>query len=135
MCEKNPCIKALILSILIGIGLAVVYSFGFIVQTAVLLWVSFGFATTVLFTILFILTMLTDERGSPMKKCLCRYGGCMLAGVFGTIVSAIAGLAITLVPTGAVSIVIFFLIGTFLTLTLVSLLQFICCTLREICCR
>ena len=135
MCKKSACTAALILSVILGIGLAVVYSFGFIAQTAVVLWIAFGLALTVLFTVTFILTMLTDERGSPVRKCLCTYGRCILSGVIGTIVSTIAGLAITLLTTGIISIIIFFLVGAFLTLMLTTFFQFIFCVLRKTCCE
>ena len=135
MCEKHACTTALILSVLVGIGLAVVYSLGFIVQTAIVLFVAFGLAVATLFTVIFILTTQTDERGSPVARCLCPYGGCIVGGAIGTIVSAVAGLAITLTVTGIISIIIFFLVGAFLTLMLISLLQFVCCALREYCCK
>lgn len=135
MCKKHPCTTALVLSVIVGLVLSILCSFCCIAQTAVLLWISFGLALTVLFTVTFILTMLTDERGSPVRKCLCPYGRCILSGVIGTIVSTIAGLAITLLTTGIISVIVFFLVGAFLTLMLTTFFQFIFCVLRKTCCE
>lgn len=135
MCKKHPCTTALFLSVIVGVVLSILYSFCYIAQTAVLLWISFGLALTVLFTVTFILTTLTDERGSAVRRCLCPYGRCILSGVIGTIVSTMAGLAITLLTTGIVSIIIFFLVGAFFTLMITTFFQFIFCVLRKICCE
>lgn len=135
MFERTNCIAPIVLSIIVGVALAVVFSLGFIAQTAILLWVAFGLGIATLFTTIFILAMLTDDRGSPLGVCLRHYGGCVVSGAIGTIVSTLAGLAITLSTTGTVSIVIFFLVGAFLTLMLVSLTKFIFCTIRETYCK
>lgn len=135
MCKKHPCATAFILSVIVGLVLSILYSFCCIAQTAIILWISFGLALTVLFTVTFILAMLTDERGSPIRKCMCTYGTCIISGVIGTIVSTIAGLAITLLTTGIISVIIFFLVGAFLTLMLTSFFQFIFCVLKKTCCE
>lgn len=131
MCNRDcGCLLSVVISVFIGIIIGVLFFFAFIPAITTVVWIAFGIAV---FALALLLTI-SAFGGPKAGKCVCANGGCLLAGIIGTIITAIAALAITL-TTGVVLIAILIgLGGFFFSLLLISLIGFIDC-LIDVNCR
>lgn len=136
MCKQNSCScgTSIIISVIIGIGVAVIFSLGFLTNAAIALFIAFGISAVALLTLLLLIPIAGSNISPALKKCMCIYGKSLIAGAVGTLVTTLAALSLELVASTAL-IIIFFLIGTFLSFLIISIVQFLWCVINFDCCR
>ena len=136
MCKQNSCNNAIaiILSVVIGLGISVLFGLSLIPNAIFALWIAFGLSILSLIALLFLIPLAGFNNFSSLKKCMCEYSKNLIVGTIGTLVTTIAALSLTLTVSTAL-IIIFFLIGTFLSLLIISLTQFLWCLINSDCCK
>lgn len=120
-------------SIVFAVIAGVMFSFGNIPNIVTAVWISFGLA--VLFLILLVAGcfIAANKKSSLLAPCACSSGGCLLAGIIGTIVTALTALSITL-NIEAISIIVLISLGAFFTaLMIIAATVFIICIINELC--
>lgn len=121
-----------IVGIIFGAVIGVLFAFGFIPLIVTAIWIAFGLAVAVLLYVMgVVLLNCCDSSCNGLSCCLNKNIGCLLAGSIGTIISALAALAITLDIT-VISIITLIAIGAFFfAFMIVSLIYFIKCVVRH----
>ena len=137
MCRQNSCsnVTALVVSVIAGIGLAVIFSLGIIANVTVALWIAFGLSIVSLLALFAIAPFSGSDELPTLQRCFCAYSKGLIAGTIGTLVTTLAALSLTIAVTSTALIIIFFLIGLFLALLLISIVQFLWCLTSRNCCR
>lgn len=134
-CSCNCCLE-IVISILVAAAVGVLFAYGFISGIITALWIVFGLA--VLALILFVAGLYTSAlscRHTPLAECICCKGKCLLAGIIGTIVLALATLSITLVQGSIWVIVLISIAAFFAAFMLAELVVLLVCIINKICCR
>lgn len=136
MCKQNSCnnVIALILSVIIGIGISVLFSCGLLANICIALWISLLLSIISLVALFVFLPLSSTNIFSSLKKCICKHGKSLIVGSIGTLVTTIAALSLP-VCFYSVLIILFFLIGTFLSFLIISIAKFLFCLLIDNCCK
>ena len=113
-CRRDCTLVALIASLILGVVAAFLQITAVITVTPAFLWVALGVAVVYL-GVLLVTTALT--RRTPCKSCVHDTLGTVLAGILGTILSAVILLAVGITATSVVSAILVGLLVAFLTLT------------------
>lgn len=113
-CRRDCTLVALIASLILGVVAAFLQITAVITVTPAFLWVALGVAVVYL-GVLLVTTALT--RRTPCKSCVRDTLGTVLAGILGTILSAVILLAVGITATSVVSAILVGLLVAFLTLT------------------
>jgi len=119
-------------SIAIGVIIGILFALGFIPNIVTAVWIAFGLAvlTLVILVIAVFLAVYTESK--ILSKCLKRHISCLMAGILGTLISALAALSIVLNPA-FISVVILVGIGAFFTsLMIISLVLFVLCIVDKL---
>lgn len=138
MCNQNSCnnnIVTLVISAIAGIGIAAIFSFGIISNITVALWIGFGLSALSLLTLYTILAFSRTNTTQHLNQCICSYGRNLIAGTIGTLVTTLATLSLTVDNSSTAFIIIFFLIGLFLSLLIISITQILWCFVTRNCCE
>jgi hypothetical protein len=123
----SPCISiALPVSLLAGILVAILFAFELIPGITTATWIVFGLGVLALIFVLLALVRI-DGRDTVFLKSLKRLLPCLLAGIFGTILSSLAALSIVLTPSAIFSIILVGLVAFFFSLLISSLILLIKC--------
>ncbi len=135
-CKKScsagcGCIAYIISTVLAAVG--ILFFFYLIPNIVTAVWIAFGLG---LLSLIFLFTGLLRASACPggiLSKCLCRYGRCLLAGSMGTIVCALAALAIVL-SFRWIFVVFLVAVGAFFTvLMLIALFSMLKCLVCALC--
>ena len=124
-CGVPSCIIPIIVGIIAGI-LAVLLLTAPVVT--VLLWIAFGVTLFALLVLTGIALADRVTRKEDVSKCVCKYGGCLLVAIFGTLVSSIIGLI-----TGVLGTVLLFFVIGFGAWLLTALFILLLCVVLEQC--
>ncbi len=137
MCNQNSCgnVTTLVVSVIAGIGVAVLFSLGLIANAVVALWIAFGISIISLLALFALAPFSRADNLPHLQSCLCSHGKNLIAGTIGTLVTTLAALSITLAVTSTALIIIFFLVGLFLSLLIISIGQFFWCLTTQNCCK
>lgn len=138
MYKQNTCNygTAILLSIIIGIGTAVLFSQGLILEIVTGLWIAFGIsiATLLIFTVL--LSLFSCNSFLCFKKAIKFSGKNIIIGSVGTVVTTLSALSVTLITSVTASVILVFFVAFFLTFMLVSLIQLLFFQIcHETCCH
>lgn len=129
-CNRDyGCLLAVVISIFIGTIIGVLFYFGFIPSFFVGTWIAFGIAVLSLIGI----TTITVVENKSGERCICQYGGCLLAGIIGTIVTAIIALAVGLTVGTIFSAIITAIVGLFFSLLIIAIILFVRCLIEANC--
>lgn len=122
-----------VISIVFGAIVGILFAFCFIPFIVTAIWIAFGIG--VLALILLVLGVFLGAVTAPnaLSKCLCRNTTCLLVGIFGTIISAIAALSIWLIPVCIPVIALVTIAAFFFSLLVIGLIAFISCVVCKMC--
>jgi len=122
------------ISILVGAVVGVLFAFGLIPFITTIVWVVFGLAVlTLIFLVAGIFLSATGCcKSEALQKCTIRNTPCLLAGIIGTIISAIIALSIVLTPALIVVIVFIAILGFFFSLMIIGLIAYLSCITCEL---
>ncbi len=111
MCSQNSCsnVTALVVSVIAGIGLAVIFSLGIIANVTVALWIAFGLSIVSLLALFALAPFSGSDELPTLQRCFCTYSRGLIAGTIGTLVTTLAALSLTIAVTSTALIIIFFL--------------------------
>ena len=131
---KGCNIFAVIASLLIGIGIALLVYYG-LIPLGLIENVAFLPIITATITLLALVVVpLFAHRISPCAlKCVCIYGYCLLGAAAGSLITTI--IALIIIPNLIALTVLIGLIVFFFSLLFLTIVDFIICLLRELCCR
>ena len=137
MYKQNCCnfTTSLIVSIIVGIGVSVVFSLGFLASIVTALWIAFGFSVLSVVALLVLAPLSSMNKSMALRKCLCYYGKALVIGSIGTLIASLIALTLILSIASAVSIIVMFFVGTLFSLLLISIVQFILCIINYDCCE
>lgn len=137
MCKQNCCsfTTSLIVSIIVGVGVAVVFSLGFLASIVTALWIAFGISVLSIIALSVLAPLSSMNKSMALKKCLCYYGKPLVIGSIGTLITSIVSLTLVLSIASTVSIIIIFFVGALFSLLLISIVQFILCIINYDCCE
>lgn len=128
--------SAVLLSIILGVGTAVLFSLGFLTGIANALWIAFGVSAGVLGLFLILTSVLSVSPFACFKKALRLFGGNVVIGSVGTLVTSLAALSVTLVVASTISAIVVFLVAAFFFFMLTSLVQMLFLLIcQESCCH
>ncbi len=139
MCNGKGCgfqacgCLGILISIVIGAIVGVLFAFGFIPFIVVSVWIAFGIAAVVLILLIAGLYLASAHSCSPLSKCLCQNGICLMVGAIGTLITALAALSIVLTPGSILVAALIALGALFFALTILSLISFIVCLVKKLC--
>lgn len=136
MCKQNSCnsATALIISVIIGIGISVLFSCGLLANICITLWISLLLSIISLISLFVFLPLASTNIFSSLKKCICTHGKGLIIGTIGTFVATLAALSLP-ICFYSVLIILFFLSGTFLSFLIISIAKFLFCLLINDCCK
>ena len=117
----------IVLSILLAIGVAVLYYFALIPFITTALWIIFGLAVLELIFLVAGLFTASIFRRTPLARCLYCRGAIYLAGIIGTIIMTLVCLSITLITTSILVDVLIGLVVFFAVLMTIELVTILCC--------
>lgn len=142
MCNSSVCkCVSIVVSAVIGIGVAVLFAFGLIPFIAEAVIAVLALAGAILITEIVLVAISACSKDFSLTKCLCQIGTLLLSATIGAIIASIvavaAGLSIALpITTAAIpAIILVFLIATFFVLTIISLICLVRCILNDVCCH
>jgi len=124
-------IIAVPIAIVVGIIIGILFAFGFIPGIVTATWIAFGIGVLSLIILVTAILVAVSADSCILFTCLMQNICCLLAGIWGTIISALAGLSIVLTP----SILVAILVGIgafFLSLLITSLILFILCIVGKL---
>jgi hypothetical protein len=131
-CSVNICgcfgiQTALIFGALIGI----LFAFGLIPGIIFAIWIAFGLAVLSLIFLIAGVFIAASDKAKVLEKCLRKNISCLLAGIIGTIIIAIALLSITIVVTNLIAAIVA-LGAFFFALLIIGLISFISCIIDRL---
>ncbi len=136
MCKGNKCVIPMIISIILGFIAGVLFYTGTI--AAALIQVPIIFATAFAGISLILLYVgIVFATKKETKECICDYGSCLLLGGIGSIFTGFFGLTVvsSLAATSAISAILVGLIGFFLVLNFLSIIDLFLCLIKDNCKR
>lgn len=120
---SNTCLIAALFSAIIGIGIAVLFSLGFIANIIVGLWIVFSLSA-LLFTIYSLFILFNNQgRFSCLRRAIIMHSKCLLAGTVGSILAALVALSSNLVVSSTVSIITIFFVSSFFAFMLITFIH------------
>jgi len=120
----------IVLSLVLAIGVAVLYYFGYIPFITTALWIIFGLAVLQLIFLVAGLYTASVFRRTPLARCLYCRGKVYLAGIIGTIIMTLVCLAITLITTSILVDVLIGLVVFFAVLMTIELIVILSCIIN-----
>ena len=136
-CQNNVrervefCISCLAVGVIVGIFAAIavglLFYFGVISGLTIALWVAFGIGVFTLIAT-FLTAILTPIW--YVGGCFCRNRRGLLIGGFGTVLTTVIALSITLASASVLSAIILALVTFFLLIAIFSLICFVICVSR-----
>lgn len=131
--SEGCCLIGVVISIIVGIIIGILFAFGFIPNIVTAVWIAFGFAVLTLIFLVVAVFLAVYTESKILIKCLKRNISCLLVGIIGTLIFALAALSIVLNPA-FVTVVILIGLGAFFTsLMLILLICFILCIVDKLC--
>lgn len=127
------CFLIFIASIVIGAIVALLFAFGLIPGIDIAFIAFLILAALLLLAYIALLALAATGRSRTLSKCLCAFGNCLLAGIIGTIVTAVIPLSIILVPGSLIVAIIVFIAITFISVMIISLIALLNCILSKLC--
>ena len=125
MCKKTcECLFLAILSILLGVGIGVLYFNAFLTGIAAAISVAILLA----FVALIVLAILA--KSGKDKECVCKVGKCVLGGSIVTIILGVVASAITLATASIIFAILIGLGGAAFFFTLFTLIALIDCAIE-----
>ena len=120
---SSNCLAAILLSAIVGIGVAVLFSLNYIANVVVGLWIVFSLGALI-FTIYAIFMLFYSQgRFGCLRRAILSHSKCLIAGIIGTILMTLVALSSTLLAASTVSIIIIFLVTFFFSLMLITFIQ------------
>ena len=130
-CGFSPCLSiAFPVSLVVGILVAILFTFGLIPGITTATWIVFGLGVLGLVFVLIAVLLLGCNRCFVLLKCLEKLLPCLLAGIFGTIILSLVALSIVL-SIGIFTIILVGLLAFFFSLLIVSLILLIQCVIEN----
>lgn len=136
MCNSsNGCsCLTIVLSVLIGIAVALSYFFGLIGSIFTVTIIVFAVAFLLLLAFLSIASFAAASGDdTALSECLCNNGRCLLAGIIGSLIVAIIGILVSTTASLPVALILLFLGGAFVSIMLLSVICLLRCLLNELC--
>lgn len=132
-CNCGCGIASAVLGIVTGIVVAVLFSMGLTPLLVNGIWVALGIAGIALVYIL-VSVAVNSCRGScnVLEKCLIKNLKCLLIGIFGTLLTALTLIIITLETTSIVVTIIVGLATFFLIFLIASIISFLKCLVYRV---
>ena len=131
MYRINECALITIGSIILGAIAATLYAFGIIPnfynQIGVILFIALAFF--IAFIALLLFSCMT--RHSICAKCICRFGGCLTAGILGSILLPVFAYSVNSGETSVGRIIMAFLVATFLFIMFISVFCLLTCIIKK----
>lgn len=122
---------AILISIIIGIIIGVLYAFGYIPGIRIAVWIAFGLGVLGLIILVTGILAGVSAKSKALMKCLQLNVYCLLAGIWGTILSGLAALSIVLNPSILIAILIG-IGGFFFSLMVIALILTTLCVVTEL---
>jgi len=127
------CCIGLLISVVFGAVVGVLFAFEYICFIRIAAWIAFGFGVLTLVLLIFGLFSASVNPPSALSRCLCKYTSCLLVGIIGTIITALAALVIVLNPA-CISVITLVAIGAFFfALMIIALIALIRCIICKMC--
>lgn len=121
--STSNCLAAILISAIVGVGVAVLFSLSFIANIIIGLWIVFSLGALI-FTIYAIFMLFYSQgRFGCLRRAILAHSKCLIAGIVGTLLTTLVALSSTLVVTSPVSIIIIFLATLFFILMLITFIQ------------
>lgn len=132
-CNLNSsCFIGILLSLFLGAAVGILFAFGFIPGIVISAWIAFGLGVLTLIFLVYGLFLAAVSPTGPLSKCLYKNTLCLLIGIFGTIITALAALSIVLTPIFISVIILVAIGGFFFSLMIFSLIALLCCITCEL---
>ncbi len=129
-CNRDyGCVLATVISIFLGVIIGVLFFFALIPTIIPAIWIAFGLSILTLIGLV-TLSSADIERGN---QCMCIYGKCLLAGIFGSLITSIIALVITLTVGAVFGAIVIAIWGFFFTLLLIALIMLVKCLIEANC--
>ena len=123
----------IVFSIALGAAIGVLFAFDFIPGITTALWIAFGLAVLNLVSLAAGLRTVTISKKTPLARCLCCRGDVFLAGIIGTIITALVALSILLVSTAIPIIILIAFAGFFTALMFTEQVLILSCLISGTC--
>lgn len=120
------------ISIIVGAAVGVLFAFSLIPFITTVVWIAFGLGVL---TLIFLITgvfLSATSRSETLIKCTKRNTPCLLAGIFGTIITSIVALSIVLTPALILVITFVAILAFFVSLMFIALIGYILCITCEL---
>ena len=126
------CIIGVLLSLIIGVIIGILFYLGYIPNITTAVWIAFGLAAFSLIILIAAAFLAVYTNSKYLSRCLKHNIICLIAGIWGTLISALAALSIVL-NTNYVSVAILVGISAFFTsLSLIALMIFVLCVIDNL---
>lgn len=136
-CKKSCSIGCscigLIISTVFAAAVGVLFFFHLIPNIVTAVWISFGLGVMSLIALSVGLILALAFPCGALYRCLCRHGRCLLVGSMGTIVCALAALAIVLLAHRILTAILVALGAFFTAMMLIALFSVLLCLLCCLC--
>ncbi|MDP4120390.1 MAG: hypothetical protein Q8876_04945 [Bacillota bacterium] len=117
-----------------GAIVGILFAFRYIPFIVISTWIAFGLGVLTLIFLVIGVFLGAVTGPNALAKCLCKNTTCLLVGVLGTIISALAALSIVLTPV-FISVITLVAIGAFFfSLMILGLIALISCIASKLCC-
>lgn len=133
-CGFNACgCLGIVLSIVFGAIIGLLFAFDHIPFIVISTWIAFGLGILSLIILVVGVFLAVIHQTLPLQKCLCQNTKCLLAGIIGTIISALAALSIVLTNEFISVIVLVSIEAFFFAMMILNLIGFINCIVCRMC--
>jgi len=123
----------IIFSIVLGAAIGVLFALNLIPNITTALWIAFGLAVLNLVSLAAGLRTASIFKKTPLARCLCCRGDIFLAGIIGTIITALVALSIVLVTTAIPIIILIAFAGFFTALMFTQHVLILSCLIGGTC--
>lgn len=117
----------IVISVVIGALVAVLFNLGFIPGITTVVWVVFGLSVLTLILLVWGAYLSAVSIPGVLRICVSRNGICLLAGIIGTLISAIIALSIVLVPASILITIFIGIFAFFFALMIIGLIALLRC--------
>ncbi len=114
-------------SIVFGVLVAVLFNLGLIPGITTIVWIVFGLSVLALILLVWGGYLSAVSIPGILRICISRNGVCLLAGIIGTLISAIIALSITLVTSSILITVFIGIAAFFFALMIIALIALLRC--------
>lgn len=124
---------SIVISIVFGAIVGIAYAYRIIPCILVSVWIAFilGILALILLAVSVFIAAVTAPNA--LSKCLCGNAACLLAGIFGTIISALIVLSIVLNHTCILAVTLVAIGAFFFSLLVIGLIAYIYCIVCRMC--